>query len=319
MSTIITPEMLGWHRDDEAVDAFTSILDASGTPARFGAAQVPLLGYWKTLTQRGTAHVLAQTYEKIVFGKFLPPDLQRRGTCVGRGTYYAGQCSFVFELANNLALGRQIILAFEPIYGGSRVTIGRGQLGRGDGSVGAWAAEFLWRYGMMERAMHGSTDLRTAREDLAVAWGEPNAGPPQHILELCKQHPMVCHRVYTMDELADAIAAGYFGSYCSNIIWGDRDRNGMAVPESSGGHCEAVSGVFLSPSGELCFQRQQSWGLLPNGPTTLATKSGPIQLKPGSYGAYAQHMQRGLDQGGECWVFKPKRHFRAQTVKEIAS
>ncbi len=318
MPVSIDPNLLGWHRDDDAVAAFCATLDASGTPNSFGAGKPDLQGHWKRTVASGLYHVLAQTFERKVFGTWKDPDSQRRGTCVSRGTYRMAQDSLCYELANNLTVGRKATLCFEPIYGGSRVTIGRGQLGNSDGSVGAWAAEFLWKYGVIERGIYGGVDLRAANEQLAVLWGNPHAGPPAEILAASKLHPFAVHRVYNTDELADAISCGYFGAYCSNLIWGDRDANGMSRPESRGGHCEEICGVFLTPSKHTAFQRQQSWGLLPNGPDTLQTASGPIKLRPGSYGAYAGDMQRGLDEGGECWVGKPLIHFR-DSLKELLS
>lgn len=311
-------DLCGWHRDDDAVAAFNASLIATHGTATFRDSQPGLQGHWNRLVAEGVCHVLAQTYERIACKQNLPAELQRRGTCVSRGTFRACQDSYYYELATVAMVGKPARLAFEPIYGGSRVNIGRGRLGTGDGSVGAWAAEFVSSYGLIERGIHGPIDLTQPREDLAVLWGNPAQGCPVALLNLGRQHTVRCHRVLTVDELADCIAAGYFAAYCSNIIWGDRDRNGMSRPSSSGGHCEEIAGVFLTPSGRTAFVRQQSWGELPNGPDVLATKSGPITLRQGSYGATADDMQRGLDNGGECWAFQVKSPWRAST-KELLS
>ena len=315
---MIYDHLCGWKRDDDAVGAFTERLHAIYGAASFSDSKPELRGYWQRLSSTGVCHVLAQTAEAAVCLKSLPADYQERGTCVSRGTYRACQDSYYHQLANGLLLGRPARLAFEPIYGGSRVDIGGGQLGRGDGSVGAWAAEFVSKYGLLERAQFGSWDLSSPNEDLAINWGQPGRGVPDQLLEVATLHQVICHRVTDCAELADCIAAGYFAAYCSDLIWGQRDRNGMARPQSHAGHCEEVCGVFLTPSGATAFVRQQSWGPQPYGPRELATQAGPITLREGSYGAYGSDLQRGLDEGGECWCFRVKTPWTASVHDLLA-
>lgn len=311
-------KLCGWKRDDNAVDAFTASLIATHGTATFADSEPTLTGHWNRLIGAGTTHILAQTFEAQVLKRNLPAESQRRGTCVSRGTFRACQDSYFYELATQAKIGKPVQLCFEPIYGGSRVNIGRGQLGTSDGAVGAWAAEFVAKYGLIERGIHGGIDLRQPREELAVLWGNPGQGCPDQLLRLGRQHTVRAHRVMTVAELADCLAAGYFAAYCSGILWGARDQDGMARPESSGGHCEEIAGVFLTPRNETAFVRQQSWGDLPNGPHVLATKSGPITLRQGSYGAYAADLQRGLDHGGECWAFQVQTSWRASTADLLA-
>lgn len=316
--TIDFSKLCGWKRDDNAVAAFTAALNATYGAATFGATEPDLRGHWKRLTGTGTTHVLAQEFELQALKRNLPAEAQRRGTCVSRGTFRACQDSYFYDLATTSTVGKPVQLCFEPIYGGSRVNIGRGQLGTGDGSVGAWAAEFVSKFGLIERAIYGNLDMRQPREELAVLWGNPGQGCPDQLLRLGRSHTVRCHRVMNVDELADCISAGYFAAYCSNILWGSRDRDGMARPDSSGGHCEEIAGVFLTPSGRTAFVRQQSWGELPSGPDQLATKSGRIKLRQGSYGAHAEDMQRGLDHGGECWCFKVRAGWRGSITDILA-
>jgi len=302
--------LCGWTRDDNAVAAFTAALTATYGAATFEAGESDLKGHWGRLTGAGTTHVLAQTFEAQVLKRNLPAEAQRRGTCVARGTFRACQDAYYYDLATHATVGKPVQLCFEPIYGGSRVNIGRGQLGTNDGAAGAWAAEFVSTFGLLERAIYANLDLRQPREELAVLWGNPGQGCPDNLLRLGRSHTVRAHRVMNVDELADCIAAGYFAAYCSQMLWGARDRDGMARPESPGGHCEEIAGVFLTPSGRTAFVKQQSWGDLPNGPDQLATKSGPLKLRQGSYGAHADDVQRGLDHGGECWCFKVRTGWR---------
>lgn len=307
---------LGWIQNDEAVDDFTARLIAQTGAATFAAAQPDLSGHWDRICSRGMTKLLAQDFEEMCLGHNLPAESQRRGTCVSRGTFRAIQDAYFFDISYGDTIGRPAALAFEPIYGGSRVNIGRGQLGNGDGSCGAWAAEFVHTFGVVERDLYGHIDLHQPSEELAVQWGAPGRGVPAAVLAAGKSHTVTCHRVTHVTELADCIAAGYFAAYCSNLIWGDRDKTGLARPTSRGGHCEEIAGVFLLPDGNTAFVRQQSWGQLPNGPDVLHTAGGPVKLRQGSYGACATDLQRGLDEGGECWCFKLNTAFRPETMTE---
>jgi hypothetical protein len=303
-------EQTGWIRNDDAVEAYTEKLVQAYGAASVEARDPSLKGHWQRLVDRGQTNVLAQTFEAMVYGTNKAAEMQYRGTCVSRGTFRAIQDAYYYEIGRSLVLGRKADLCFEPIYGGSRVNIGRGQLGSGDGSCGAWAAEFVAVHGVVERGVYGSVDLGRPNEDLAVLWGEPRRGCPDAVLRAGAEHLVASHRVYDMGSLADVLSAGYFAAYCSGLLWGDRDANGMARPSSRGGHCEEISGVFLLPNGQTAFAKQQSWGDQPRGCNVLRTAGAPITLRQGSYGVYASDLQRGLDEGGECWAFKLLSSFR---------
>lgn len=309
--------LLGWIRDDLSVEAFCEHLDAAGTPAVFSAGQPSLAGYWRAVVARGETGIFLQDAEAELFGHTLPAENQRRGTCVSRGTMRAVRDAYYWNLCQAEAVARPVDLAFEPIYAGSRVQIGQGRLGRGDGSVGAWGAQFVHDFGVLERGVYGSLDLSQPREDFAVTWGAPGDGVPAEILEACRQHPVgACHFCPTVESIADAVAAGFAVAYCSNLIWGDRDHTGMARPVSSGGHCEEVCGVFTGLKGDLCFVRQQSWGSRPGGSDLLSYAGGTKRLRQGSYGAFAEDMAKGLRGGGEAWAFGDIEPWRPRNLEE---
>lgn len=317
-ATAFDNNLLGWHRDDAAVEAFCQALDDRGTPAVFSAAQPELTGYWRHLVSRGVTGVYLQDAEERLFGRHLPAENQARGTCTSRGTFRACQDAWYWSLSQRGEIGRPVRLAFEPIYAGSRVQIGRGRLGRGDGSVGAWAAQFVHDYGLLERGRYGSIDLTEPREDLSVEWGLPGAGVPAELLNASRSHLVgACHFCPTVEAIADAVAAGFAVAYCSNLLWSDRDANGMARPDATGGHCEEVCGVFTGLHGDLCFVRQQSWGARSNGPDSLRYAGGTKKLRQGSYGAYADDLARGLRGGGEAWSFGAIHGWRPDAVADV--
>jgi len=283
----------------------------------FSAAQPSLTGYWRSLTERGETGVFLQDAESELFGRTLPAENQKRGTCVSRGTMRAVRDSYYWSIVERDEIARPVDLCFETIYGGSRVQIGKGRLGSGDGSVGAWGAQYVHDFGLLPRGVYGGIDLSQPREDLAVEWGLPNEGVPPVLIAPGREHLVgACHFCPTVEAIADAIAAGYGVAYCSNVIWGDRDQYGMARPVTSGGHCEEVCGVFTGQRGDLCFVRQQSWGSRPNGPDVLTYAGGTKRLRQGSYGCFAEDMARGLRSGGEAWAFGHVTGWRPNSLAE---
>lgn len=295
---------LGWVRNDAAVEAFCQKVESSGRPIAFGDAKPEFKGYWRKLVERGVTGVFLQDAEEKLFGSTQPAEFQRRGTCVSRGTFRACQDSYYNQLATH-DIGSVVKLCYEPIYAGSRVEIGGGQLGHGDGSCGAWAAEFVHDYGLIPRGIYGKYDLTESREDWACQWGEPRIGVPSELLVASKAHLVAqCFQCTTTEEIADAIASLHGVAFCSNVIWGDRDVTGMSRPVSSGGHCEEVCGVFLRREGDIGFVRQQSWGDSPSGSNILRYSGGEKRLRQGSYGAFDNDLGHAMaGANGDVWAF----------------
>ena len=129
-------------REDYTLEADQNIAQATGESVFFDESPsvAEFNGRWEYLKSRGVTGVfLFEGYEKI---RSLVPHDQRSGTCVGRGTHMAVQHSYYNSLASGVAIGDgSIEIAWEPYYIGSRVYVGKSQLS-GEGSVGAWAAEW---------------------------------------------------------------------------------------------------------------------------------------------------------------------------------
>ena len=160
--------------------------------------------------------------------------------------------------------------ASEVIYALSRVEIGHGQLGSGDGSVGAWAAEACRTYGTLLRQVYGKYDLTKYDGNRAKSWGMPNAGLPNDLEPAAHEHLVrSVTLVKTWEDLCDAIAAGYPVTVASNQgFTSTRDSEGFARPSGTWGHQMVFwAADDLSPrKGALI---ENSWG--PNwitGPTT---------------------------------------------------
>lgn len=195
-----------------------------------------------------------------VRGSFLVRE-QQRGTCVSQGWALAVdivKCVQIVAGAREKFTGDT---ATEPIYAGSRVEIGKGACGRGDGSVGAWAARFVTEYGTLVRGKYGDIDLTEPDEGISVRWGMPRAGVPDELEPKVREHPVRTTSMVTDFEGGrDAIANGYAIAVCSNQgFTSTRDEKGFAKPRGSWAHCMCFIAVDDSDSrpGLLCMN---SWG-----------------------------------------------------------
>ena len=289
---------------EAATDAVCLVFAQRGIEPLFADAKPDLKGYGVGKT------VLLWSAEEKLWNVTLPADTQNRGTCVSHGTKTACQDSMNWSIVNGEQIGGPTLLAYEPIYGGARIQIGRGSLGRGDGAYGCNAAQYVHDYGLLQRGQYGTIDLTRDHEDLAVIWGSPGHGTPASIIaESANYKVAACFRCTSTDDIADCIAAGYGVAFCSNTIWGaQRDGDGMCRPSGSGGHCEAVRGVFVDWKGRRCFIRQQSWGEHPTGNPYVRVSGGRlVKLPQGAYGCFEGDMQSAL-RDGECWAFSAPRN-----------
>ena len=179
------------------------------------------------------------------------------GSCVSFGTAAAVEHTMLCEiLAGDLEEFKE--LCQEEIYGGSRVEIGKGQL-RGDGSIGAWAAEYVNKFGVLARGTYGNINCEAYNEDLCREWGR--SGVPGSLTEIIRKHPVkTVSLIRSFEEAKKALAAGFGISVCSNqgFTGMTRDKDGFASPRGQWGHCMALIGYQTGyrPGGFIL----NSWG-----------------------------------------------------------
>lgn len=238
----------GWHKDPKEValvqSRLTDPMFLTSICSR-SSNDIPDFVYlWKAAEQ--------------VLGAKLPGRNQGQvGSCVSFGTAAAIEHSMLAEIVLG-DLEEFKPLCQEEIYGGSRVTIGGGQL-RGDGSVGAWAAEYVNKYGILARGKYGSINCEKYDEEMCRLWGKK--GVPNELLPEIKLHPVkTTSLVRNFTEAKKALASGYGISVCSNQGFDgmDRDANGFATPRGEWGHCMALIGYQTGsrPGGFIL----NSWG-----------------------------------------------------------
>lgn len=124
----------------------------------------------------------------------------------------------------------------EDIYGGSRILIGRGQLGRGGGSVGIWAAEYAKIYGTLARKKYGNIDLSKYSASRASNWGM--TGVPSELLPYAEEHQVKTYtQIRTWEEFRDSIYNGFPVTVASQRGFsGRRDAQGFLSGKANWPH-----------------------------------------------------------------------------------
>lgn len=197
--------------------------------------------------------------------------------------------------------------ATESIYSISRVERGKRQLGRGDGSVGAWAADAVSKWGVLQRVQYGRHDLRQYSGQLAKQWGWD--GLPDDLESKAKPFAVgVTSLVTTYEQARDAIANGYPVAVCSDQGFDDRrDSEGFARAIGSWAHCMVFIGVDDTGKrpGLLCMN---SWG--------RHWISGPKRLgqPDGSFWVDAQVANRMLGRNPDSWALGRFAGYPAQNL-----
>lgn len=283
-------DQFGWHRDDEQVKAIQDKLEFkvfSDTPAGAAGDPIPDKVY------------LWQSYQKL-FARGPPSkDQSSIGSCVSFGTTTACERSLATQIV--FAKGGKDEFRFlspEVIYGGSRVQVGGGRLGRSDGSVGAWAAEFVkeGKWGVVAQEKHGDIDLSTYSVPRCREYG--TRGVPAPLLDIAKQRPVKdVTMIRTWAEAKRSLASGYAIAVCSNVGFeGTRDANGVKVARGSWAHCMCIDG-YHTEGGVEYGHIENSWGERPN--------EGPVGWgDPPTSGFWAKSttIQNMLSQG-DSWAF----------------
>ena len=290
----------GWQENPSEVNAIVKTLDFkrfSDTPAgRLVFGDEP-------------DHVYLWDAVRKVRGDILPPRNQGQvGSCVSFGTASAIE----HLLCVQIALGKQRHeykdLVQEAIYGGSRVEIGGGRI-RGDGSVGAWGAEWVRSRGINSRGVYGSLDLRAYDELRCKEWGRN--GVPDAIERIAEDSPVKgVTLVKSASEARKALAQGYPIAVCSNQGFTfERDADGFAKARGTWAHCMAIVGYQMGS--RPGFFVLNSWG----GETHRGPR-GNGDPSPAGFWAEANTVDRMLGQG-DSWAFSDAAGFPLRKVDPI--
>lgn len=225
------------------------------------------------------------------------------GSCVSFGTASAIEVLLAVQIAGGENQDYHD-LAQEVIYGGSRVEIGGGRIS-GDGSVGAWAADFVKKYGVLARGKHGKYDLTVYNEATCRDFGR--RGVPNELEPECRKNPVGdAVLVTTVEEARKALAQGYPIAVCSNQgFTSTRDKDGFATQRGTWAHCQAILGYRSDRRG---FWIQNSWG-----PNWIQGPKGLGEGPDGGYWAEEKVVARMLAQS-DSWAFSGVKGFPAKEI-----
>lgn len=299
---VVRPVGQGWVQDDAAVQAILGTLPEGERRFADTPAGKAVLG--------PDEDVYLWDYARKATGDRLPPrDQGSVGSCVSFGTAAAIEHLLCVQIVNGGG-GEFRPLAQEVIYAGSRVEVGGGRL-RGDGSIGAWAAQFVQQWGVVGRGQVGKYDLSAYSESRCRSWG--NSGVPDDLEPVAKESPVKgVALVQSAAEAKKALRQGYPIAVCSDQGFSmTRGSDGFANPQGSWAHCMAIIGYTAGP--REGFYILNSWGPdAHRGPTGKGD--------PGTAGFWADYrvVDRMLSQG-DSWAFSDAKGWPARRLDWFAA
>lgn len=295
------PNAFGWVEDKVEVRAIQAAMPFpvfADTPAGKQVDPLPASAY------------LWDAYARLFDGRRPPPQDQNPvGSCVSFG----GSRAYERSLACQIVSGDRFEfrhLSEEAVYALSRVEIGGGRI-RGDGSVGAWAAQAFTKYGGLPKGIYGQHDLTAYNPSRCRQWGA--TGLPDDLEPETRKYPAGdCAMVRSWDEAKRALANGYGIFVCSNQGFArQRDANGVCRAQGMWMHCMALDG-FHTQGGREYGHIENSWG--PN------YHIGPVGWgNPSTAGFWCESavLDRMLRQG-DSWAVSSVRGFPVKRLDWFA-
>lgn len=242
----------GWIGDRAKIAAAV----AKNSPVLFGntpagkavASSQEDVYLWRSVRKAAGKGELSDWYPNV--------DQKQVGCCVGCGWKHAVDVCAANQVVSGKAETWRPV-SVEVIYGGSRVEVGQGQVS-GDGSLGAWAAEWCNRYGVVPMAKYASADLSVFDPNRARLFG--SKGVPDDIETAAKEHPVKgTALVKTWVDVNRSIRQGYPVAVCSDQGFTmTRDAQGFGRPQGNWGHCMCfIAARGGDRPGAFCLN---SWG-----------------------------------------------------------
>jgi len=250
---------------------------------------------------------LCQLYEAATGRKWNSRDQNPRGFCVGFGNAKTASLSIAMMAHAGEITDPGADVAIEPVYGGMRYEIGKIQEGsslyRGDdGGVGAWAVDWLLKYGVLLMKQYGSIDFTSYSEQRCDQYG--SRGVPDELEPIAKEHPLqkaaLCQ---SGDDVWALIGQLHPVVHCSNQGFAmNRDSNGVSRPQGSWAHCAGWNGRFTL-KGRKYVRYDNSWGGYLGGPMTVQGDNGPINLNADQFLVELGTVDRMCRDGRETYAF----------------
>ena len=203
----------------------------------------------------------ADKAHRAVYGKpFGPWNQGAHGSCVSFGWAMGAYVGQAIEWQTGEQERPPLLVATEPIYGGSRTAARLPPVrlaGYSDGSYGAAAARWAsglknGRGGILYREKYGNVDLSTYSIPLSREWG--NSGVPDALAVLANDHTArAVALIETWEGLCASLESGYPVPICSNVGFAAtnfRDADGFLPRGGTWNHCMvAISVKYAKNSG----------------------------------------------------------------------
>lgn len=185
-----------------------------------------------------------------------PPNYpQEIGDCVSFGAKNAIEYVQFYPLANG---ARNVWTRVYPpyLYGCGRVFIGNRQMGNEDGSIGAWQAGAVLKYGTIPI---DAPNCPAYSGSIAKTWGYN--GPPQSFVPIGQEHLVKsAAAVQTWEDLLAALTNGYPVTVASNVGFDMTPRSdGFHHYSTHWGHQMCFVGIDDDPSDPYACVLN-SWG-----------------------------------------------------------
>jgi hypothetical protein len=243
-------------------------------------------------------------------GKHIATWKQESGDCVSMGWSNAIAYRQAFQIANEQR-NEVLKIPFPPyMYGVSRVLIGKRQLGRGAGSVGAWAAQGSLSYGVLP-VEHASQLGYSYSGPLADQWGW--TGPPKQTTDFgSKFRIRTVSQVKSWEDVRDALVHGYPCTVASNVGFNGRfveaDEKRWGTASGQWGHQMCFIGAEDRAHRNKGAYVINSWGADAH-PKPLNDEP------PGGFWVKWQDVQRMVQQG-DSWAYSDFDGFPAEAVAD---
>lgn len=253
--------------------------------------------------------VLLSNYVYTLLGNYIA-QIQAIGDCASFGSAHAVDYTYCTDIVYRGSNYEFLAMtATEDIYGGSRVQVGKGQLGSQDGSIGAWCAQYVSEHGTLIRQKYEYDDLTIYDSNRARQWGMPRQGVPSYLLDIAHEHRIqTVSLIKTYEEARDSLANGYAITVASNQGFSNvRDKDGFLRPQGNWGHMMCLIGVDDNRSrpGVLCLN---SW--------PYEWVSGPSLegMPPGSFWIDAQVLEDRMLRVNDSWAYSDRIGFEPKEL-----
>jgi len=297
--------LCGTFVDPRQTDAVCKSLDVMGIKPMFADAQPQLKGHWEATGRRPIFLTDADSD---------PAWHQDKGTCCGQAFGRGTQSMIRWTIKLGSRIGRSDVeIAWEANYIDAKLNpaIGNRALPTGEGCCVPWIFMSGVLTGLLIRGKYASVDLTTVQEMWAWSNSERRSKPlpADLVAEMSKYKMAGAHKIQSIEEAADALAAKYFLERGADRATGaKRDADGMTGTVPCGGHAEHICCLFVDRKGDRVWGERNSWRGSPSSPhgeSTFKLADGSEKPVPDGVGGIRDEDIQYYIRTGDLWAGAP--------------